>query len=102
MKHVGYMKPSTGILNVVTAILIGCVIQTLGCEQYVTRNLGGAQEVTLPQCQKLEMVTWKGNGDLWFLTRPMREGEQVETHTFSESSMYGALEGTITIHEVCP
>ena len=36
---------------------------------------------------------------LWYLTRPMREEEEPETHTFQQSSEFGILEGTVTVVE---
>lgn len=44
-----------------------------------------------------------GNGimddSLWYLTRPMRDDEEPETHTFQQSSEFGVFEGTVTIIE---
>ena len=54
--------------------------------------------IELPKGQKLEEITWK-DADLWYLTRPMREDENAETHTFQESTEFGVLEGTVTIIE---
>lgn len=48
--------------------------------------------------QKLEMITWKDDS-LWYLTRPMQDGEEPETHTFQQSSEFGVFEGTVTIIE---
>ena len=33
------------------------------------------------------------------LTRPMRDDEEPETHTFQQSSEFGVFEGTVTIVE---
>ena len=41
--------------------------------------------MSLPFGEKLEQVTWKMDA-FWYLTRPMREGEVPETHTFQEKS----------------
>ena len=69
-----------------------------GC-QNTTKNFGGSMTIELPKGQKLEEITWKDDTDLWYLTRPMREDEIAETHTFQESSEFGVLEGTVTIIE---
>jgi hypothetical protein len=46
----------------------------------------------------LEEITWK-DADIFLLTRPMRENEKPETHTFTEMSNWGIFEGTVTIVE---
>lgn len=73
-----------------------CAILSLGlltgCDQGVARSFGG--DMTL----ELEMITWKDDS-LWYLTRPMQDGEEPETHTFQQSSEFGVFEGTVTIVE---
>ena len=82
--------------------LIGIAVLTLGltsCTDNIrARAWGGTAEVELPQGQKLEVVTWK-DADIWYLTRPMREGEVAETYNFQEESSWGMVEGTIIIKE---
>lgn len=80
----------------VMAIFLG--LSLTGCEQSMSKNFGGDMTVELEPGVKLEEITWKDN-DLWYLTRPMRDDEKPETHTFSESSDFGIFEGTITIIE---
>ena len=48
--------------------------------------------------EKLEEITWKDDS-LWYLTRPMKEDEEAETHTFRQDSEWGVFEGTVTIIE---
>lgn len=80
-------------------LLIFLVVMSLtGCH-YATKNLGGSMTIELEPGYKLEEITWKGSDDLWILTRPMKDGEEAETHTFHESSEWGAFEGTVTIVE---
>lgn len=70
-----------------------------GCtEQSMTREFGGEMTLELPANQKLEEITWKDD-NLWYLTRPMREDEEAETHTFQQSSSWGVFEGTVTVIE---
>lgn len=64
----------------------------------VARSLGGDMTLELEPGQKLEMITWKEDS-LWYLTRPMRDDEEPETHTFQQSSEFGVFEGTVTIVE---
>ena len=74
--------------------LCGCMS---GC-QGAARDLGGEVTIELPPNEKLEVITWKEDS-LWYLTRPMREGEEAETHIYKQSSEWGVFEGTVTIIE---
>ncbi len=78
-------------------LLIAMVFCLTGC-QYTTKNFGGNITIELPRGQKLEEITWK-DSNLWYLTRPMREDDIVETHTFQERTEFGVLVGTVTIIE---
>lgn len=73
------------------------VLCLTGC-QTTTKNFGGSMTIELPKGQKLEEITWK-ESDLWYLTRPMREDEVAETHTFQQSTEFGIFEGAVTIIE---
>lgn len=79
------------------AILTMTIILT-GCHE-TTRSFGGSMTLELPKGQKLEEITWKDDAVLWYLTRPMREDEQPETHTFKADTEWGVFEGTVTIIE---
>lgn len=80
-------------------ILLAIMVLSLtGC-QNTTKNFGGSMTIELPKGQKLEEITWKDDSDLWYLTRPMREDDIAEIHTFQESSEFGVFEGTVTIIE---
>ena len=68
-----------------------------GC-QGAARSLGGNVTLSLEPNQKLEVITWKDDS-LWYCTRPMREDEVAETHTYQQSSEWGVFEGTVTIVE---
>ena len=68
-----------------------------GCHN-TTRSFGGSMELELPANQKLEEITWKDDS-LWYLTRPMKEDEEAEIHTFAQDSEWGVFEGTVTIIE---
>ena len=79
-----------------------CVLSTIcmltGC-QSATRRMGGNTTINLEPNQKLELITWKDDDSLWYLTRPMREDEEAETHIYQQSSEFHFLEGTVTIIE---
>ncbi len=76
----------------ITVFLIGCT------QNEITKSYGGNMTIELPSDTKLEEITWKENS-IWYLTRPMRDDEEAETHTFQQDSPYGIIEGTVTIVE---
>ena len=79
-----------------------CVLSTIcmltGC-QSATRSMGGNTTINLEPNQKLELITWKDDDSLWYLTRPMREDEEAETHIYHQSSEFHLFERSITIIE---
>ena len=89
------------LMAIALATLVVVLIASLitGCHS-TTRELGGEMTIELEPNQKLELITWKGEeNSLWILTRPMREDEHAETHTYYEDSEWGVLEGKVTIVE---
>ena len=87
------------LVKAVTVILIAVLVAIYcsGCHE-ATRDLGGSMTLELEPGRKLEEITWK-ESSLWYLTRPMREGEHAETHIFQQDSEWGVFEGTVTIIE---
>ena len=81
----------------IVAILMVAIILS-GCHE-TTRSFGGSMTLELPKGQKLEEITWKDDAALWYLTRPMRDDEKPETHTFQADTEWGVFEGTVTIIE---
>lgn len=81
-------------------ILIVIVVSAVSAlqPQNLAKNLGGDVTVDLPEDTKLEEITWKDDS-LWYLTRPMRDNEEAEVHTFQQSSNFGVFEGTVTVIE---
>lgn len=82
------------------SLLLGVILSIsllTGC-QGAAKSWGGSMTLDLPKDQKLEEITWKDDS-LWYLTRPMREDEEAETHTFQQSSEFGVFEGTVTVIE---
>jgi len=68
-------------------------------EQSRAKDLGGETTIKLEPGQKLVEATWKGDGDLWYLTEPMDSDYIPKTKTFKESSSWGIMEGTVTFIE---
>ncbi len=97
------MTKKNARLSIVSMAALAVLITALsltGCDQTMAREFGGSITLTLEPNQKLEMITWKDDDSLWYLTRPMREDEDPETHTFQQSSEFGVFEGTVTVVEV--
>lgn len=69
-----------------------------GCDQTITRSLGGTTKVELEPGEKLVEATWKGD-DIWYLVEPMDSNYTPKTKTFKESSRFGALEGKVIFIE---
>lgn len=65
---------------------------------WIARNFGGTTTVYLAPGRKLEEITWKDEDDLWILSRPMREDEHAEEHTFEQHKTFG-WDGTVVIKE---
>ena len=84
------------ILAVLIMVVI-CLSSLTSC-QAATKNIGGSMTIELEPNTKLESITWKDDS-LWYCTRPMREDEIAETHTYQQSSEFGIFEGTVTIVE---
>ena len=84
------------IIGIILTLIICCMLLT-GCNP-VARKMGGDMTVHLKPGEKLVNVTWK-EASLWFLTRPMKTNDSVETYKFKEDSTWGVLEGTVTIVE---
>lgn len=78
--------------------MIGVSMVLSSC-QGAARSFGGDITLELEPNQKLELITWKDDDSLWYLTRPMREDEEPETHVYQQSSEWGVFEGTVTIIE---
>lgn len=71
-------------------------------DQQMAKEFGGTAMVNLPAGEKLVNVTWKGDADIWYLTRPMNAKDSVETYTFRQEK--GAMfnltgDGVVIIKE---
>lgn len=84
--------------KIIAGIILAAGIVTLSGCQSAARNFGGDMTLELDPGLKLEEITWKEDS-LWYLTRPMREGEIPETHVFKQSSEWGVIEGSVTVIE---
>lgn len=80
-------------------IFLFMVMSLVSCDQYVTRQFGGHSTIKLEPGEKLIEVTWKGDGDLWYLVEPMDSNYVPKTKIFKESSVVGVMEGSVTFIE---
>ena len=69
------------------------------CDQYITREFGGTTKIKLEPGEKLVEVTWKGDGDLWYLVEPMDSDYTPKTKVFKESSNLGVVSGKVIFIE---
>lgn len=86
------MKTTLATLLLVVATLSSCT------ENNMAKNWGGNMTVELPPNTKLVGATWK-ESELWYLYRPMRQGETPETSILQEDSNFGMMEGSVTFVE---
>lgn len=63
-------------------LMFFAVFLTACTDNDMARSFGGSMQLDLPCDQKLVDITWKET-ELWYATRPMREGEFPETTTFT-------------------
>lgn len=89
------MKKYALALVTIASLFLG----TSCTEKSRAKGFGGTTTIDVKPNHKLVDATWKGEANLWYLTRPMREGETPETYTFQEDSNYGLLEGTVIFKE---
>lgn len=79
------------------ALLVVMGFSLTGCKS-VVKSYGGTISIDVPKGQKVIEATWK-DSDVWYLTRPMREGEEPETFTLQEDSNLGIIEGKVIFKE---
>jgi hypothetical protein len=84
-------------LTLISALTLGLLVASC-TENQRAKSWGGTATIDLPVNTKLVSVTWK-DANLWYITRPMRDGEKAETYKFQEESNFGALEGLYVITE---
>lgn len=98
------MKNNRGSIDVTLIIFALFVIVVVAglllafTPKSLTKNFGGTVTIELEPGEKLEEITWKDDS-IWYLTRPMRDDETAEIHTFSQSSPMGVLEGKVIVIE---
>lgn len=80
-------------------LIFSSMIFFSGCTpNSLAKEFGGQMTIELEPGEKLEEITWK-DANLWILTRPMKENEKAETHTFYEFSEFHVFEGEVIVIE---
>jgi hypothetical protein len=88
------------IKMLLTVFLMCSTALTMGCTAYQRVMTGGMVTEMLPPGQKLMTAAWRGDNTLWVLTRPLHEGEALETYEFHELSNFDIAQGKVIIKEV--
>lgn len=83
---------------IVGLIAIVALVSTSCTENSRAKRWGGSMKIELEPGQKLVDVTWKETS-LWYMTKPMREGDVAETYEFVEDSNWGIVEGKVIFVE---
>lgn len=85
--------------KILISLTLAAIFAATGCTDNVrAKSYGGTMTIKLPSNTELVDATWK-NADLWYLTRPRKSGESIDTLTFTEDSNFGVLEGKIIFVE---
>lgn len=87
------------ILILLVAVVLAVFAMPSCTEQSRAKDFGGETTIKLEPGQKLVEATWKGDGDLWYLTEPMDSGYEPKTKIFQESSSWGLMEGKVIFIE---
>ena len=95
-----FISRAAAIIVATVCLLLAMLTGCGDVEQSLARDFGGTTTINLEPNLKLEEITWKDD-DLWYLTRPMREDEEPETHTFTEKGGLGTVfdGGTVIVVE---
>ena len=82
---------------IVSILMVLLAIGASGCGT-VVRTFGGTEKLDLPIGQKFVNASWKEK-DLWYITKPMTKDGIAETYTYTCSSNFGIIQGTVIIVE---
>jgi hypothetical protein len=75
------------ISSIIAAICIIVIIimgATSCTDNQRAKSFGGTTTIKLPAGEKLVTVTWKGEADIWYLTRPMGTNDSAQTYIFHQ------------------
>jgi hypothetical protein len=81
------------ILSLIAAIAFASCTENERAKQF-----GGTMKVDLPPNTEFVSATWK-NDEVWYIHRPRKQGETVDTITMQEDSKFGIVEGKVLFIE---
>jgi len=67
-------------------------------ENQMAKKFGGTMKVDLPANTEFVSATWK-NDELWYIHRPRKQGETIDTIIMQEDSNFGLVEGKVLFIE---
>lgn len=80
------------ITILIATVFVGCT------SNQMAKQFGGTTTVDLPSGRRLVNITWKGEADLWILTKEDTASKPAIYH-FKEKSSLGLNEGEVIINE---
>lgn len=81
------------LLSLIAVLAFASCTENERAKQY-----GGTMKVDLPTNTEFVSATWK-NDELWYIYRPRKQGETIDTTTMQEDSKFGLLEGKVLFIE---
>jgi hypothetical protein len=78
--------------------LIAALVFASCTENQMAKKFGGTMKVDLPTNTEFVSATWK-NDELWYIHRPRKQGESIDTITMQEDSNFGLVEGKVIFTE---
>ena len=81
------------ILSLIAALTFASCTENERAKQF-----GGTMKVNLPPNTEFVSATWK-NDEVWYIHRPRKQGETIDTITMQEDSKFGLVEGKVLFIE---
>jgi len=81
------------LLSIVAALAFASCTENERAKQF-----GGTMKVNLPPNTEFVSATWK-NDEVWYIHRPRKQGETIDTITMQEDSKFGLVEGKVLFIE---
>lgn len=100
------MKKFITTVILLTITILCCIITSCDSntserylQQYCARGAGGTVIINLEPGEKLIEVTWKDDGNIWYLVEPMDSDYIPKIKIFKEKSLAGIFEGKVIFNE---
>lgn len=79
-------------------IILSLLLLTSCTENIRSKEYGGTMTIKIPVDKKFVNATWK-TSELWYLVRPRRTNDNVETFELIEKSSFGVMQGKVIFQE---